>query len=336
MRYRKTRRKKHNKQIKVIIGCSFCFLFLMVVGYAAFNTNLNITAKGNIMEKPYTEIGGIKVNIVTDGNGLYEDECEDGRYVYRGKEPNNYIRFNDELWRIIAKESDDTYKIITNNSIGSMQWDTIDNRNNDNNSYCNIDNTYIEITKYWGCNAWAAVAGDFVNGQYHGTVTTDATLNTYLNTEYYTSLSNDKSYIINHLFNVGEVDRNSLEGLCESEANITWNGKVGLMNLSDYLKASTNEECISYADSRLGNACSYENGNYLDELKTESWTINHYDYTLNKIYSSGVHTVSYTDEGMCSGYYSTSYYQVRPVVFLSSMITLEGEGTINNPFVITN
>ena len=31
---------------------------------------------------------------------------------YRGNEPDNYIWYNEALWRIIAKESDGTYKII--------------------------------------------------------------------------------------------------------------------------------------------------------------------------------------------------------------------------------
>ena len=57
-------------------------------------------------------IGGQTVEVVTSGDGLYEDQYEDGRYIYRGSEPNNYIQFNNELWRIIAKETDGTYKII--------------------------------------------------------------------------------------------------------------------------------------------------------------------------------------------------------------------------------
>ena len=48
-------------------------------------------------------IGGQTVEVVTSGDGLYEDQYETGRYIYRGSEPNNYIQFNNELWRIVAK-----------------------------------------------------------------------------------------------------------------------------------------------------------------------------------------------------------------------------------------
>ena len=33
-------------------------------------------------------------DIVTSGDGLYEDEYEDGRYFYKGKNVKNYVTFN--------------------------------------------------------------------------------------------------------------------------------------------------------------------------------------------------------------------------------------------------
>lgn len=49
MRRYRTRRRKNSR--KIIIISSICLLFVMTAGYAAFSTNLNITAKGNILEK---------------------------------------------------------------------------------------------------------------------------------------------------------------------------------------------------------------------------------------------------------------------------------------------
>ena len=62
----------------------------------------------------------------TSGDGIYRDLYESGRYIYKGKNPNNYITFNDEFagWRIISIECDGTIKIMRNNSIGSKAWDT--------------------------------------------------------------------------------------------------------------------------------------------------------------------------------------------------------------------
>ena len=48
---RKLIRRKRNRTKKIIIITTLCLLFVITVGYAAFQTNLNITAKGNIKEK---------------------------------------------------------------------------------------------------------------------------------------------------------------------------------------------------------------------------------------------------------------------------------------------
>ena len=44
-----------------------------------------------------TTIGGQPVEVVTTGDGLYKDEYEEGKYTYKGANPNNYITFNNEM-----------------------------------------------------------------------------------------------------------------------------------------------------------------------------------------------------------------------------------------------
>ena len=79
---------------------------------------------------------------------LYKDEHEDIRNY--GANPNNYVSFNNELWRIIGV-IDGKIKIIRNESIGNMPWDTSNSNNWDitslksylNEDYYNgIDITY--------------------------------------------------------------------------------------------------------------------------------------------------------------------------------------------------
>ena len=66
------------------------------------------------------DVGGKDVIVVDEGDGLYEDEYEDGRYFYKGGNPNNYVTFNGEKagWRIVSIEPDGTIKIMRINSIG--------------------------------------------------------------------------------------------------------------------------------------------------------------------------------------------------------------------------
>ena len=90
----------------------FATTFLLASGYAAFSTVLNINAKGNLIEKENITVGGKKIYIATSGDGLYHDETEENRYIFKGTNPDNYITFNNELWRIIAIEPDGAIKII--------------------------------------------------------------------------------------------------------------------------------------------------------------------------------------------------------------------------------
>lgn len=342
------KRYRKNKQSKILVISSLCFLFIMVCGYAAFSTNLNITAKGNVVN--YNAAWQLKKEIVTEGDGLYIDEYEDNRYIYRGVNPNNYIEFNGEIWRIIAIEPDDTLKIILNSKrLGTMQWDNASNRNNDNNTYCNRKYTYGGVTQYWGCNAWNRVNGIFINENYDGTVTQDASLNTYLNNDFYNSLNEDKKYIINHDFHTGIIiysgnastDTMTISEIYQTEKTKIWNGNIGVINISDYFKASTNNQCLNTSLSRNDNApCSYENGNYLDEFKQETWTINAVStivYPTASVRSVSAHFVHATEgliQGGISGSNALAKYLIRPVIFLDANIKLEGSGEKNVPFKI--
>ena len=68
----------------------------------------------------------LKDLVVTEGDGLYTDEYEEGKYTYKGVNPNNYITFNNEMWRIISIGADNTLKIMRNESIDNMSFDSGD------------------------------------------------------------------------------------------------------------------------------------------------------------------------------------------------------------------
>jgi len=62
-----------------------------------------------------------KVYLLTNSKHyLYESS---GSYIFNGASPNNYILFDDELWRIIKIENDGSLKIMKNESIGEMAFD---------------------------------------------------------------------------------------------------------------------------------------------------------------------------------------------------------------------
>ena len=329
------RRRQMKKQKKIIIISSLCLLLCLCVGYAAFNTQLSIRAKGNIIDNSVD----ITDNVVTEGDGLYEDIYEEGRYVYRGQNPNNYIMFNDELWRIIAKEADGTYKIIRNETLPNRAFDEANHRSTENNTYCQ--------QPQYGCGVYAAVDGEFssLSGSQTGTVTEDSSIKIYLNEDYYVNDINGtaKEQMTSHTFNIGAVEKlssssaDSIEKNIEGEKKYQWTGNVGLANTSDILKASTNPLCTSATTSNSDlDAC---NSNYLLDRGTAStlyyWTINAYSYESG---GSSIHVwfgiVFSSGASLYSDSASSSSNAPRPVVFLKAETTLSGEGTQSNPYTI--
>ena len=324
------RRKRKNKQRKILIISNIFLLLIMTTGYAAMNTNLNVAVKGNI-KKLYAH-KFLKKKIVTSGDGLYQDIYDDNRYIFRGENPNNYIEFNNELWRIIAIESDNTLKIIKNDTLGILPYDGSqdNNRYNENNTYCTIDNQGMN----YSCNVWSAIDGIFNSGIYQGTVSENADLNIYLNTEYYNSLSeNAKNQIQMHDFKIGSLYQNvTFENYLNQDNKYIWHGNIGLINLSDWFKASNNPNCTTVNNdwcplsnyNRDDYECSFDNYLYINK---QYWTLNPNSISTRYVLEIG-------GDGCianASAAHATGVH-VRPVLFLKENISLTGNGTSSSPY----
>ena len=296
-------------------------------------------------------MGGQNVELVSSGDGLYEDSYESGRYIYRGQSPNNYVEFNNELWRIIAKETDGTYKIIRdellpqNAGYTMIAFDTIGYRSYENNTYC------TSLQDNLSCGVYGKVSGTYQSpdGRLSGTVTEDSSIADYLNGEYYNGLTPiARAQIQQHVYYIGPVElydetlTDSLSKNIAGEKMNTWTGNIGLVNVSDVLKASTNPACTSATDQYnqlMDSGISTCNSNYLVDLpdQTGYWTIN------NAVWESAgsSYSVWYTaqNEGVAGlvYYFANLGYFVgaRPVLYLRSNIQFtSGNGTKSQPFQI--
>ncbi|MFQ8643247.1 MAG: DUF6273 domain-containing protein [Oscillospiraceae bacterium] len=235
---------------------------------------------------------------VTTGDGLYADTYEEGRYIYRGGTPNNYITFNEENagWRILSVEADGTIKIIRDQSIGNKAWDTSN------------------------ANDWAR----------------PATLNIYLNNDYYNGLTEAaKEQITTGSFKIGEVaySDTNLGNTVTSENATTWSGNIALATASEYVRTSNNSACTSVSTYYSNSNC-YNNGsthNWLTKImnsSTYSWLLSPYSgvsYRAFNVTSAG---------SLDNDRVITPASGVAPVVYLKSDIQLSGEGTEANPYKI--
>ena len=131
--------------------------------------------------------------------------------IYKGADPNNYIVLSNELYRIISLEADNTIKVIKETSIGTMKYDSKNER------YSSSANAYCNSTL--GCNAWAnnkttldetgkiiTQIADGLNDTLFDLPDEESYLNEYLNNNWYNTLDNEtKKLIVNHVYNIGAV-----------------------------------------------------------------------------------------------------------------------------------
>ena len=262
----------------------------------------NITTESNtfanyIVNNVYTGTDGENGLYYHDGQGSYTNadrEAGDNSYRYSGANPNNYVCFgsdaascpSDNLYRIIGV-FDNQVKLIKSTSYGNYVWDSSDS------------------------NVWSS-----------------SDINNTLNSTYLNSLGSTwSSKIETHTWYVGghTTYNASAKGFYNAESSgTTWNGKVGLMYVSDYGYA---------ANSNAWSNALY----YYDEYSSTNWLFwGSIEWTIapNSSNSNGVFYVYYDGylyvSNACLG------YSARPVFYLNSNVVLTGgTGTASDPYRIT-
>lgn len=298
---RKHRRRDRKKQKRIIAFSTIGIIGLFSIGYAAFSSNFLVSGKGTIVEKPITidELKDKKCN-TTIGDGLYIDTYENDRCIYKGTNPDNFISFNNELWRIIAIENDNSLKIMRNGSIGDMAWDS----SNSNN--------------------WKR----------------PATLNTYLNGQYYETLNAEAKKIVKfHDFPIGPVvwSNEDLNAQIISENSEKWNGKIGLMSVSDYFRANTNmKECGNFKLQYGNGDCQSTNYIYgMSKLLGDNknvWMINRRG---TDVQTYGTYVVFLGGSATTGNNVNMTNMGVMPTLYLDPNIKVSGKGTEQNPYKVT-
>lgn len=242
-----------------------------------------------------------KEEIVTSGDGLYKDEDESGKYIYKGTSPNNFINFNNETWRIISLEPDGRIKILRNSLLDTrMEWDT---------------DTYDTTEKHWD---------------------KPVKLNEYLNGDYLNTMI-DKNKIFSSDWSIGTItsENDNLNNQIIDENKQKWNGKVGLISVSEYLKTNTNtNQCnnLKLYTKNYSICCEtswmYIDGEYFSLITPVEYYNSYYRetwYVIPFLYLNGeLHLFS---ANVTAG--------IRPAVYLSADIKITGgDGSQNNPYTI--
>ena len=225
---------------------------------------------------------------------LYKDEHGDIRYY--GANPNNYVSFNNELWRIIGV-IDGKIKIIRNESIGDMQWNSTLNNNWNN-----------------------ASLKSYLNKDYYNSI--DGTYKNMISEEtYYLGGATDSNKFTLTSSGYYNAERDSSQVYSGNPTSITQ--YIGLMYPSDYGYAA-GSSCLSTAlyDYRI----SCKNSDYLSIGVTE--------WLQAPLASTSSNAATLDRTGYVKGNISvTSSAAVRPVLYLNTNVQITGgDGSQGNAF----
>ena len=242
---------------------------------------------------------------------------------YQGKNPDNYIWFNDELWRIIGNipvcltsgcaSTESRVKIIRNDSIGAIKYDQSSSTWMGSNIQNLLNTCYLGKTS--SCDSYCYSSSTTAKG------TCDYSADGIDVTDYYGKMVEDV------YFNVGAGDSTYKTAANyytqEIATHATSTSKIGLMYASDWGYA------IEGYTGVLGGG-SGEPWNSSDK----NWLFsNGYEWTMSAFSSSDplyVFTTGYLD-----GYSSSRGYAARPVLYLKSNVyVVIGTGTKVNPYRI--
>ena len=314
-----------------------------LTGYSTCNATF--TEDTNTYPKLYDKIISLWNN--TDGTNnifkethTFDDNTTYTEYRYEGTdtEVNNYVWFNNELWRIIgafpggtpttsdtslgnrAPSTNNTVKIIRNDAIGSFAWNK-DNTNNWTTGELNtniLNNLYLNSTS-GTCN-------------FYSTDVTKPCDFTKI------GLKNVLDYIETATWNLGgQSGTSNAETMYKTERGTTvynsgtpivTTAKVGLMYASDYGYSVKNSSC-NHSSTSLENYVATACGGSAWMLK------NGYEWTLSPRSSHANFVFLVSCLANLGNSHADRGFGARPVLYLNSNVYyLSGTGTITDPFQI--
>ena len=291
-------------------------------------------------------------------NGLEIDDTTDKNLRYVGANQNNYLKFNDETWRIVGvfnnittidklgkEKKESLVKIVRNDSLGNYSWDSSESKTNSGygiNEWSQADLMYELNCDGSGSTAYCRsdIEEGYLSNLTTGTTTWYNGSNNAKNGTYDYS-KNIKSSWVDKIATVrwntsrttyGASALNSYNHersttlISTPSDNIprtnAWDGKIALIYPSDYGYASTDTKCRSGLSS--------------SNCKNENWLANNTTYWTSSPDSGFAYYVfGVASGGLVSYSFANRTYGVRPALFLKSDIIITGGfGDESDPYEI--
>ena len=294
-----------------------------------------------------------------DGEGLKIDNTSDQNIRYYGSNPNNYVSFNNELWRIIGVFGNNV-KLVRSEKLGNLSWDSSASNINSSNGINQWgESTYEDGSSYEGADLQV-----YLNKMYYGgtsVICYDGFDNKTTACPTNTIDETSKSLIDNHIWNTGapninilydsttdefyKAERGNLNGKkCTSAAfcndtvtrTTRWTGYVALPYITDWAYASSESVCETNMQTKDdSNVYICKNNNWMQKDYT-IWYLSPYINAYDGMGGLAFQIfVLYNDNLLVSSAGAGASLSVFPTIYLKSNILIEsGTGTNTDPYIL--
>mgnify|MGYP001537691416 CR=1 FL=1 len=278
-----------------------------------------------------------KVNLATYITGLAGTTQGTGKvvnengYRYEGKNPNNYIWFNNEYWRIIGvfdsashgQNNKNLVKIIRADVLDGLVW----HKSNSNDWTAASLNKLLNGAYY---NAQDGTSSGYCYGNSSSVTANCDYTKKGIQAGYRKMIANVTWYLGGYSSNSATAE--SFYGyergtIVSSGRPTSTTGYIGLMYPSDYGYSVLSSSC-----ARTTNLNSYSSST----CAGASWLYGKgYEWTILPFSSNGATVFDLFFSGSLSTGIANNGYGARPVLYLdASVYKIDGEGTLDKPYII--
>ena len=293
-------------------------------------------------------------------NNLKKDNTPDQNIRYYGANPNNYVRFNNELWRIIGVFGNNV-KLVRSESLGNLSWDSSESSVNGGygvNEWSQADLQVYLNKMYYGGTSVTCYGGSKNSTTTCPTGTIDETSKSLI--DYHTwntgapnhsTLYNSttKSYDTVEFYKAERGNKNgkicSSGSYCNDTVTRTteWTGYIGLPYVTDWAYASGENICetnmnkgyfagASSPDEAFANAVCKNNNwmNYGSTYNDTTWFMSPRANPNDACHVWFVYGAGAAEYGSAA-----DSGAVAPSIYLKSNVLIEsGNGTSSNPYIL--
>ncbi len=286
----------------------------------------------------------------TDGYLCKAKDAYGDSYYYRGNVTNNYVKFADKYWRIVRINGDGTVRVIYDGTSahanGEKSTDRQIGTSTFNNNY--MDNAYVGYM--YGATGASTYAAAHAN-------TNDSTIKAYIDNWYKTNIvgTTNEQYLVDNIFC---NDRSISSGTPSGYSNLGYGTENTVYRWYDFyssanksnLRCAQQNDTFTVSDTTNGNGAqtypvgllstdeivlaggwAEENSGYYLYSGQDWWASSPGYFKGDRAYVRYV----YSNGGADGFDYVINYFWVRPVFNLKSEVLTYGDGTMNNPYRLT-